>query len=104
MLFKSEARSPPEQISEKEPAGSEVPTAAATDITETAEPVAEEKSSTVGPENQQDTNERQTEAQENDTEQEVMKRCCVCLVVVVPCDCFSCLLGFCGFWFWCGTW
>ncbi|XP_039991423.1 muscle M-line assembly protein unc-89-like isoform X3 [Xiphias gladius] len=60
-----------QQIPEKEPTGSGAPTPATTGAAVDNRPVTEEKPNAPHPENQQDTDEHQTEAQENDTELEV---------------------------------
>lgn len=63
-----------QQIPEKEQTGSGAPTPATTGAAVDNRPVTEEKPNAPHPENQQDTDEHQTEAQENDTELEVIKK------------------------------
>ncbi|KAM7381329.1 hypothetical protein PAMA_012267 [Pampus argenteus] len=65
----SEALEESKKISEKEPTGSDAPTAATTEAAEDNKDVKEEKPNTPGPEEQQDKDEHQ--AQDNETEQEV---------------------------------
>lgn len=59
-------------MSEKEPTGSDAPMPATTGAAEDNKPVTEEKPNTPDSENQQRTDEHQAEAQEKDTEQEVI--------------------------------
>lgn len=66
--------SPLQQIStDLQPTGSDAPTPAITEAAEDSKPVTDEKPNTPDPEEQQGTDEPQTEAQENDTQPEVIK-------------------------------